>query len=510
MRFKDGATASRTASMTKRPFIHDDFLLGSKPARLLYHQFAATQPIIDFHSHLSPAAIAENHQFENLTEMWLAGDHYKWRAMRTNGIEERFITGDSTPREKFDAWAGTVPYTMRNPLYHWTHLELARHFGITDLLNPQNVEKIWQHANAKLPGLRVHDILNLHRVQVLCTTDDPAESLDFHQQIRESGLKTHVYPTFRPDEAIEIQSPTHFNEWLDRLSQTAATAIHTFDDLLSALKKRHDDFHAMGCRCSDHGLESCFALPCSHQAASQIFDSIRSGKTCSPAQQSAYASYLMLEFGRWDAASGWAMQLHLGALRHNNSRALKAMGPNTGFDSIGDFPQARPLSRFLDALDSTDELPHIIIYNVNPADNYVIGAMLASFQDGSMAGKIQLGSGWWFLDQKEGMEWQHNALSNLGLLRRFVGMVTDSRSFLSFSRHEYYRRVLCNLLGQGIVDGELPDDISLVGEMVQEICFGNARDFFLFPCKTGNARDFCLLLARKNKTRDMSLFPAQR
>jgi len=486
-----------SATTAKKSFIHDDFLLGNKPSRLLYHQFAATQPIIDFHNHLSPAAIAANHQFENLTEMWLAGDHYKWRAMRTNGIEERFITGDATPREKFDAWARTVPYAMRNPLYHWTHLELARHFGITDLLNPLTADKIWKEANAKLPRLRVHDILNLHRVQVLCTTDDPAQPLDFHHQIRQSGLKTRVYPTFRPDRAMEIQSSARFNQWVDRLGQTAGISIQTLDDLLCALKKRHDDFHAMGCRSSDHGLECCSALLCSHESASQIFDSVRSGKLCSPAQQCAYSSYLMLEFGRWNAANGWAMQLHLGALRHNNSRALRVVGPNTGFDSIGDFPQARALSQFLDALDSTDQLPHIIIYNINPADNYVIGAMLANFHDGSMAGKIQLGSARWFLDQKEGMEWQLNALSNLGLLRRFVGMVTDSRSFLSFSRHEYYRRVLCNLLGQGIVDGELPDDIALMGEMVQEICFSNARDF-------------CLLLPRNYKTKEIDLFPAQR
>jgi len=470
--------------MTNRAFIHDDFLLGCEPARQLYHQFAAAQPIIDFHNHLSAAHIAANREFTDLAEMWLATDHYKWRAMRSNGIAERFITGDATSREKFDAWAKTVPYTLRNPLYHWTHLELTRHFGITEMLDSQSAEKIWDQANATLPRLRVHDLLDLHQVEILCTTDDPAQPLDLHHQIRQSSLKTRVYPTFRPDKATEIDSPVRFNEWLYRLSQTVGTSIVTFEDLLAALKKRHDDFHAMGCRCSDHGLESCCAAPCSPKAASQIFDFVRSGRTCSPAQKIAYASFLMLEFGRWNAAKGWAMQLHLGALRHNNSRALKTIGPNTGFDSIGDFPQAHALSRYLDALDCTDELPRTIIYNINPADNYVVVAMIGNFNDGSLAGKIQLGSGWWFLDQKEGMEWQLNTLSNLGLLRRFVGMVTDSRSFLSFTRHEYFRRILCNLLGRDIADGQLPDDVTLVGKMVQEICYSNARDFFSFPSQT--------------------------
>ncbi len=470
--------------MSDRPFIHDDFLLGNDYARELYHQFALQQPIIDYHNHLSPAQIAENREFTDLADIWLANDHYKWRAMRTNGIPERLITGDAPPLEKFQAWAQTVPYTLRNPLYHWTHLELVRHFGITDLLGPDNARQIWEQANAQLPRLRVHDLLELHHVDVLCTTDDPAQPLDLHHQIRKSGLKTRVYPTFRPDKALEIESPLHFNAWLDRLGQTVGASIHTLEDLLSALKKRHDDFHALGCRCSDHGLETCHAAPENPKAAAQIFESVRLGKICSAEEKNIYASYLMLEFGRWNAARGWAMQLHLGALRHNNSRALKAIGPNTGFDSIGDFPQAQALSSYLDALDSTDELPRTIIYNINPADNYVFGAMLGNFHDGSQAGKVQLGSGWWFLDQKEGMEWQLNALSNLGLLRHFIGMVTDSRSFLSFTRHEYFRRVLCNLLGQGIAAGELPNDVTLVGAMVQEICYSNARNYFSFPSKS--------------------------
>ncbi|MCE0497042.1 MAG: glucuronate isomerase [Methylacidiphilales bacterium] len=463
------------------PFIHEDFLLSNEPARVLYHQYAASQPIIDFHNHLSPALIAGNHQFGDLAELWLSGDHYKWRAMRTNGIAERFITGDAPPQEKFQAWAATVPYTMRNPLYHWAHLELARHFGLTQLLNPETAATIWREANAQLPGLRVHDILKRHHVQVLCTTDDPAEPLDHHQAVRQSGLPTRVYPTFRPDKALQIRRPVAFNAWLERLEQTAGTTIGTFDDLLNALKKRHDDFHAAGCRLSDHGLEVCYASPCSLGEAGRIFRAARSRCECSVEEQAVFASFLMLEFGRWDAAKGWTKQLHLGAMRNNNSRLFGTLGPDTGFDSIGDFPQARALAAYLNALDSTGELPRVILYNLNPADNYLFASMIGNFQDGSIAGKLQLGSGWWFLDQKEAMEWQINALSNLGLLRRFVGMITDSRDFLSFPRHEYFRRVLCNLLGQGMASGELPDDPTLVGQMVKEICFSNARDYFSFP-----------------------------
>ena len=464
----------------KRTFIHDDFLLNNEPARALYHQFAAAQPIIDFHNHLSPAQIAENHQFIDLADIWLAGDHYKWRAMRTNGVAEKYVTGNASPEEKFKAWATTVPYTLRNPLYHWTHLELARDFGITDLLSADTAETIWREGNAQLPNLRVHDLLKKHDVRVLCTTDDPADSLEHHHTIRASGLSSKVYPAFRPDKALQIRQPTAFNLWLEKLEGAARTPIATFDDLLSALKKRHDDFHEAGCRLSDHGLESCYATPCTHAEASGIFRTARDGREVTPEEQAKYGSYLMLEFGRWDAARGWTKQLHLGALRNNNSRLLKSLGPDTGFDSIGDFPQAQTLSAYLNALDSTGELPRMILYNLNPADNYLFGAMIGNFQDGTIAGKIQLGSGWWFLDQKEAMEWQLNALSNLGLLRRFVGMVTDSRSFLSFPRHEYFRRVLCNLLGESVVLGEVPEDIDMLGRMVSEICYGNARDSFGF------------------------------
>jgi glucuronate isomerase len=466
------------------PFIHDDFLLGNEPARELYHRYAAAQPIIDFHNHLSPALIAAYHEFADLSELWLSGDHYKWRAMRANGVPEKFITGNASPQEKFQAWAATVPYTLRNPLYHWTHLELARVFGINQFLNGQTADDVWREANALLPGRRIHDLLERHQVRVLCTTDDPADSLEHHQAIRASTLQTRVYPAYRPDKALQVHQPAAFNSWIERLEQTAACRIVTFDDLLSALKKRHDDFHANGCRLSDHGLTACYASPCTHNQASHVFNIARSGKVCTRDEQAAYASFLMLEFGRWNAARNWTLQLHLGALRNNNSRLLREQGPDTGFDSIGDFPQAEALAAYLDSLDSTGQLPRVILYNLNPADNYVFASMTGNFQDGSVPGKIQLGSGWWFLDQKEAMEWQLNALSNLGLLRRFVGMVTDSRSFLSFPRHEYFRRVLCNVLGQGLVTGELPEDMPLIGNMVKEICFSNARDYFGFEMPT--------------------------
>jgi glucuronate isomerase len=468
-------------------FIHDDFLLGNGLAHELYHGHAAAQSIIDFHNHLPVAQIAANHQFENLTELWLAGDHYKWRALRANGVAERFITGDANPEEKFKVWAQTVPYTLRNPLYHWTHLELVRDFGINDLLNAETADRIWREANAQLPQLRVHDLLARHKVQVLCTTDDPADSLEHHHAIHASKLNTRVYPTFRPDKALQVRQPAAFNAWIERLEQASASTIATLDDLLAALKKRHDDFHAVGCRLSDHGLEACPASPGSHADAAESFQNARDGKICTPEDESAYASFLMLEFGRWNAARGWTMQLHLGPLRNTNSRLLEALGTDAGGDSIGDFPQAQSLAFFLKALDRTGELPRTILYNVNPADTYSFAAMAGNFQDGSVPGKIQLGSAWWFLDQKEGIERQLNTLSNLGLLRRFVGMVTDSRSFLSFPRHEYFRRVLCNLLGQDMAAGDLPADLPLIGTMVEEICYTNARDYFGFELPMDSA-----------------------
>ena len=464
-------------------FIHDDFLLSTPVARELYHTFAKNEPIYDYHCHLPPAQIANNHRFADLAEIWLGGDHYKWRALRTNGVSERLITGNATPREKFDAWCATMPHTLRNPLYHWSHLELARYFGITDIINPASADSIWERANPQLATMRVHDFLTNSKVAVVCTTDDPADSLELHQKIRASGLKTRVYPTFRPDKAFAVGTPAVFNAYMEKLAGAAggsfaANGVRTFDDFLGALKKRHDDFHAIGGRVSDHGLESALAEPCTHAQAQSVFDAARAGRVPSVDDIARYGSYLMLELGRWDAARGWTKQLHLGALRNNNTRLLSKLGPDTGFDSIGDFPQAVALSRYLNALDATDQLPRMVIYNLNPADNYVMAAMIGNFQDGTIPGKIQFGSGWWFLDQKEAMEWQLNSLSNLGLLSRFVGMLTDSRSFLSYPRHEYFRRTLCNLLGGDIARGEIPNDMALVGGMVKNICFANARGYF--------------------------------
>jgi glucuronate isomerase len=467
-------------ALSDNPFIHDDFLLGNSAARELFHGFAKCQPIIDFHNHLSPALIAKNHQFLDLQEIWLAGDHYKWRALRSNGIPEFQITGAASAEEKFHAWASTVPYTLRNPLYHWTHLELARHFGITEPLNQETAPRIWHEANAKLDSLRVHDLLAMHDVRVLCTTDDPADPLDDHSTIAKSNLPTRVFPTYRPDKAFLISDPAMFRAWLEKLESVTGSSIRSFDDLLSALKCRHDDFHAIGARLSDHGLNTAPKRPPGHAVASAIFTKAFEGTVCSPEEQADYEAQIMHEVARWNAARGWTMQLHLGALRNNSSRTLRSLGADAGCDSIADHSHAAALAGFLDALDNIGELPRTILYNLNPSDNYVFGTMIGNFQDGSIPGKIQLGSGWWFLDQKEGMEAQLNALSNLGLLRRFVGMVTDSRSFLSFTRHEYFRRVLCNMLGRDIESGELPDDIPLIGSMIREICFENARNYFGF------------------------------
>lgn len=461
-----------------KPFIHDDFLLHTDAARDLYHNFAKHEPIYDYHCHLSQQQILENKSFADLAEIWLGGDHYKWRAMRSNGVDEKFCTGGASPREKFDAWCATVPHTLRNPLYHWSHLELTRYFGIPDIINPASADKIWREANAKLANLRVHDILAANKVAVICTTDDPADPLEFHEQINQSDIKTRVYPTFRPDRAFLVDQPAAYNEWLEKLSGVTGSPVKSFDDFLAALEKRHAAFHAVGGRLSDHGMESCYAEPCTAAEAKTIFDTARAGRAANAADYAKFASFLMIQLGRWDAKRGWTKQLHLGALRNNNTRLLTKLGADTGFDSIGDFPQARALSNYLNALDTTGELPRTVLYNLNPADNYLIGTMIGNFQDGTVPGKMQFGSGWWFLDQKEAMEWQINALSNLGLLSRFVGMLTDSRSFLSYTRHEYFRRVLCNLLGAQIERGEIPDDRDLVGGMVRNICFANARGYF--------------------------------
>ncbi|MFV1994075.1 MAG: glucuronate isomerase [Verrucomicrobiales bacterium] len=460
-------------------FIHDDFLLGSEAARRLYHQFAAGQPILDYHNHLSPRDVAENRSFGNLFDIWLAGDHYKWRAMRANGIPERCITGDATPFEKFEAWAATVPHTLRNPLYHWTHLELKRYFGIDELLGPDTARAIWEETKERLatPQLSAWGILEQFEVRALCTTDDPTDDLAFHEQAASAELGTALFPTFRPDKALGVDAPESFNAWAERLAAASGIDTGSFSGFLAALTARHDFFHQRGCRLSDHGLSHCHADFCSEAVAAEIFDMARSGTAADSAQHARYASFLMLYFGRLDAQKGWTKQLHLGARRNNNSRALAALGADTGFDSIGDWDQAAPLGAYLDALESEGALPKMVIYNLNPRDNYLIASMAGNFQGGETPGKIQFGSGWWYLDQKEGMQWQLNALSNIGLLSRFVGMLTDSRSFMSFPRHEYFRRTLCNLLGEDVEKGEIPDDDALLGPLVENICYGNAAQF---------------------------------
>ena len=464
-------------------FINDDFLLGTKAARRLYHEYAETEPILDYHCHLSPKDIAEDRRFGNLFEIWLEGDHYKWRAMRANGVAEKFCTGDATPEQKFRAWAATVPYTLRNPLFHWTHLELKRHFGISDLLNEKTASKIWKKANARLaaPELTAQGILIKMMVKVVCTTDDPVDDLAHHRAFARQGHPTKMLPAFRPDKALKVDSPEVFNAWVGQLGAAANLEINQFSALLEALDKRHEFFHAQGCRLSDHGLTRCYADFGTEKAAAGIFDKARQGTAASPAEHAQFASHLMLFFGHLDAKRGWTKQLHLGALRNNNTRRFKQLGPDTGFDSIADIPQCEALAAYLDKLDSADSLPKTIIYNLNPADNYAMASMIGNFQDGAIAGKIQLGSGWWFLDQKEGMEWQLNALSNLGLLSRFVGMITDSRSFMSYPRHEYFRRTLCNLVGRDLKQGLIPNDEKLAGTMIKNICFANARKYLALP-----------------------------
>lgn len=465
-----------------QPFITDDFLLTSETARKLYARYAAGQPIIDYHCHLSAADIASNRRFRDLTEIWLEGDHYKWRAMRANGINERYCTGDAAPYEKFLAWAKTVPCTLRNPLYHWTHLELVRYFGINELLNEDTAAGIWRRANAQLASeeLSTQGILRKFGVRVLCTTNDPTESLAEHMAIAAQKCSTTVLPAYRPDRAFRTGNVEEYNAWLDQLSASADVHVAKLADLLQALRKRHDFFHERGCRSSDHGLETCPSEVCIESEAASIFSKLRAGKAVSTEESLRFASFVLLYTAHLDAEKGWVKQLHLGALRNANPAGMRRLGRDTGFDSIGDWPQAAALARFLGRLSEEKALPKTILYNLNPADNYVFATMAGNFQDGSVAGKIQYGSGWWFLDQKEGIEWQLNALSNCGLLFRFVGMLTDSRSFMSYPRHEYFRRVLCNMLGSEMDSGLLPRDEALVGRMIEAICYSNAAEYFRF------------------------------
>lgn len=463
-----------------KKFLDDNFLLQNKTAEQLYHEYAKQMPIIDYHNHLLPDQVANNINFENLTQVWLYGDHYKWRAMRTNGINEKFITGNAGDWEKFDQWAGTVPYTLRNPLYHWTHLELQRYFNIHEVLNANSAKRIYDDATAQLQHAShsVQGLLQQMNVKLICTTDDPVDDLKYHQQHQAQGGFTKMNPAFRPDKAMNVDDTISFNNYLSLLEKAADTSISTFNDYLTALKKRHDYFAANGCAVSDHGLEEIYAEDYTQTEIVGIFAQVRSGGNLSLEEKKKFKSAMLVIFAEWDHEKGWVQQYHLGALRNNNSRMLQQLGPDTGWDSIGDFSQARALSKFLNRLDSNDKLAKTIIYNLNPADNELFATMIGNFNDGSVAGKVQWGSGWWFLDQKDGMTKQINALSNMGLLSRFVGMLTDSRSFLSFPRHEYFRRILCNMYGEEVENGELPNDIELIGKTIQDICYNNAKTYF--------------------------------
>jgi glucuronate isomerase len=463
-------------------FMDEDFLLHSDTAKILYHEHAAKMPIFDYHCHISPKEIADDKRFENMTQIWLNGDHYKWRAMRTNGINERFCTGDASDWEKFEKWAETVPYTLRNPLYHWTHLELRSPFGIKSVLNPKSAKAIWENCNDQLnsDGYSCRGIIQKANVHTICTTDDPIDTLEYHSSIKKSGFKVNVLPAWRPDAAMMADDPSIFNGYVNKLEAAANCSISNFDEFIAAIDKRHLFFHENGCRLSDHGLDTIYASDYTDQQISDIFSKVRGGHHLSQEESNKFKSVMLYEFGVMDHKRGWTQQYHLGALRNNNSRLFNLLGPDKGFDSIGDLEIARPLSKLLNKLDSEDKLAKTILYNLNPRDNDMMATMIGNFQDGTIPGKLQYGSGWWFLDQKDGMENQMKSLSNLGLLSRFVGMLTDSRSFLSYPRHEYFRRILCNLLGNDVEKGEIPADMELLGKMVEDISFNNAEKYFGF------------------------------
>ena len=464
------------------PFLSEDFLLQTETARVLYNEFAKVMPIYDYHCHLPVKEIAEDKNFANLTQIWLYGDHYKWRAMRANGVDERFITGDATDFEKFEAWAATVPQTLCNPLYHWTHLELKRYFGISGkLLNADTAKEVFDTCTEKLqtPAFSTRGILQMMDVRVVCTTDDPVDSLEHHRTIMNSAnFPVKVLPAFRPDKAMAVESPQDFNAWVDQLEASTDMTIDKYDKFREALQNRHTYFHQMGCRLSDHGIEQPYAEDFTLRDIVRDFDQVRSGKELAPQAIRRFKSAMLIELAQMDAEKGWTQQFHLGALRNTNTRAMQTLGPDTGYDSMGDFEIARPLARLLDALERKGKLAKTILYVLNPRDNEMIATMIGNFQDGSVPGKMQFGSAWWFNDQKDGMEQQMKILANMGLLSRFVGMLTDSRSFLSYPRHEYFRRVLCNLLGVDVDNGEIPNDVPLIGEMVKDICFRNAVNYF--------------------------------
>ncbi|HEY4326995.1 MAG TPA: glucuronate isomerase [Mucilaginibacter sp.] len=465
-----------------KKFLDENFLLQTKTAERLYNDYAKHLPIIDYHCHLPPDQIANDINFENLTQIWLYGDHYKWRAMRTNAVNEAFVTGNKSDFEKFEKWAATVPYTLRNPLYHWTHLELQRYFGINELLSTETAKTIYDECTAKLqtPEYKVRNLIQKMNVETVCTTDDPLDSLEHHQKLKHDGYTVKVLPAFRPDKAMNADDIPALNAYIAKLEKLTDITINTFDDFLSALKNRHDYFAANGCSVSDHGLEQIYAEDYTEEEIRAIFDKIRNNRVLLPFENLKFKSAMLYQFALLDHEKGWVQQYHLGALRNNNTRAFYQNGPDTGWDSIGDFSQAKSLAIFLNRLDTIDKLAKTIIYNLNPADNEVIASMIGNFNDGSVAGKIQFGSAWWFLDQKDGMTKQINALSNMGLLSRMVGMLTDSRSFMSYPRHEYFRRLICNLFGEDIENGELPNDIEWTGKIISDICYFNAKQYFDF------------------------------
>jgi len=463
-----------------KKFLDKDFLLDNDTAVRLYHEVASPMPIIDYHCHLDPAQIADDVKFENLTRIWLAGDHYKWRAMRANGVDEKYCTGDAGDREKFRKWAETVPDTLRNPLYHWTHMELQRYFGIHDLLGPETADKIYDRAGEMLgtDEFSTRSLIRKMNVEVICTTDDPADSLEHHRRLREDPFETLVLPAWRPDKAMSVENPESYNQYLDKLEEVSGVSISNYLELLTALSVRHDYFHEQGCRLSDHGLETFYAVPYKHQDIERIFLKVRSGRELNEEEILKFKSALLYELAVMDHEKGWVQQFHVGAIRNNNSRRLHELGPDTGFDSIGDFNMAEAMSGFFDKLDSQEQLARTIVYNLNPGDNELLMTMVYNFSDGKIPGKMQFGSGWWFLDQKYGMTDQMNTLSSLGLLSRFVGMLTDSRSFLSYPRHEYFRRLLCNLVGTDVEKGEIPDDPALIEPLIRNICYFNAKNYF--------------------------------
>ena len=465
-------------------FNDDNFLLQTATAEKLYHEHAAKMPIIDYHCHLIPEYVANDHLFDNLSKIWLEGDHYKWRAMRTNGIDERYITGkETTDWEKFEKWAETVPYTMRNPLYHWTHLELKTAFGVNKLLNPVTAKEIYDECTAKLrtPEYSARGLMLKYNVETVCTTDDPVDSLEYHLKCKADGFKVKVLPTWRPDKAMAVEVPADFRAYMEKLSVVSGVTISKYADMIEALRKRHEFFALVGCRLSDHGIEEFYASDYTQAEIESIFNKVYGGTGLTKEEILKFKSAMLTEFAIMDWETGWTQQFHYGAIRNNNTRMFRQLGPDTGFDSIGEFNTAKSLAKFLDKLDLQGKLTKTILYNLNPCANEVIATMVGNFQDGEIAGKIQFGSGWWFLDQKDGMEKQMNALSLLGLLSRFVGMLTDSRSFLSYPRHEYFRRTLCNLLGNDVESGLLPaSEIGFIGRMVEDIAYNNAKKFFNF------------------------------